>query len=124
MRVSHCSDKTGTLTQNKMTVTHLWSGGMTWRVSGTLGYEPTGVFSREKKRKLIRVKNRFSSFWCLVCFAIKRPSREKIKNMSSTGILLKRLCLCRDGSGLKQKKTFKKRFTIIERSFQLIQRVK
>ncbi|MFZ3587982.1 calcium-translocating P-type ATPase, SERCA-type [Bacillus sp. DJP31] len=38
-----CSDKTGTLTQNKMTVTHLWSGGQTWNVTGT-GYEPDGRF--------------------------------------------------------------------------------
>ncbi|MBM7659422.1 Ca2+-transporting ATPase [Bacillus mesophilus] len=38
-----CSDKTGTMTQNKMTVTHLWSGGKTWTVSGT-GYEPDGRF--------------------------------------------------------------------------------
>ncbi|WP_110112890.1 calcium-translocating P-type ATPase, SERCA-type [Bacillus sp. CGMCC 1.16541] len=38
-----CSDKTGTMTQNKMTVTHLWSGGTTWTVSGT-GYEPKGEF--------------------------------------------------------------------------------
>lgn len=38
-----CSDKTGTLTQNKMTVTHLWSGGRTWTVTGT-GYEPDGQF--------------------------------------------------------------------------------
>ncbi|MBS4177179.1 cation-translocating P-type ATPase [Lederbergia citrea] len=29
-----CSDKTGTMTQNKMTVTHLWSGGKTWNVAG------------------------------------------------------------------------------------------
>ncbi|WEG10895.1 cation-translocating P-type ATPase [Pullulanibacillus sp. KACC 23026] len=27
-----CSDKTGTLTQNKMTVTHLWTDGKTWDV--------------------------------------------------------------------------------------------
>lgn len=38
-----CSDKTGTMTQNKMTVTHLWSGGNTWNVSGT-GYHPEGKF--------------------------------------------------------------------------------
>jgi P-type Ca2+ transporter type 2C len=38
-----CSDKTGTLTQNKMTVTHIWSGGKTWTVTGT-GYEPKGTF--------------------------------------------------------------------------------
>ncbi|MBE4908786.1 calcium-translocating P-type ATPase, SERCA-type [Bacillus luteolus] len=40
-----CSDKTGTLTQNKMTVTHLWSGGSTWQVSGT-GYDPSGRFHK------------------------------------------------------------------------------
>lgn len=38
-----CSDKTGTLTQNKMTVTHIWQGGKTWQVSGT-GYAPKGEF--------------------------------------------------------------------------------
>lgn len=36
-----CSDKTGTLTQNKMTVTHLWSAGSMLEVSGQ-GYEPVG----------------------------------------------------------------------------------
>ncbi|KHD86191.1 cation-translocating P-type ATPase [Heyndrickxia ginsengihumi] len=41
-----CSDKTGTMTQNKMTVTHLWSGGHTWQVSGT-GYQPEGSFYKE-----------------------------------------------------------------------------
>lgn len=41
-----CSDKTGTLTQNEMTVTHLWSGGKTWTVDG-VGYEPRGTFSHE-----------------------------------------------------------------------------
>ncbi|MDP4163607.1 MAG: HAD-IC family P-type ATPase, partial [Bacillota bacterium] len=40
-----CSDKTGTMTQNKMTVTHLWSGGQTWQVDG-VGYQPQGQFFR------------------------------------------------------------------------------
>nr|WP_281179274.1 calcium-translocating P-type ATPase, SERCA-type [Vulcanibacillus modesticaldus] len=38
-----CSDKTGTLTQNKMTVTNLWIGGKEINVSGR-GYEPKGNF--------------------------------------------------------------------------------
>jgi Ca2+-transporting ATPase len=42
-----CSDKTGTLTQNEMTVTHLWSGGKTWTVDG-VGYEPRGAFYHEE----------------------------------------------------------------------------
>jgi len=38
-----CSDKTGTLTQNEMTVTRLWADGRFVSVSGT-GYTPKGQF--------------------------------------------------------------------------------
>jgi Ca2+-transporting ATPase len=38
-----CSDKTGTLTQNEMTVTRLWVDGQVARVTGT-GYDPQGEF--------------------------------------------------------------------------------
>lgn len=41
-----CSDKTGTMTQNKMTVTHVWSGDQVWNISGT-GYHPHGEFLRD-----------------------------------------------------------------------------
>ncbi|WP_366162885.1 calcium-translocating P-type ATPase, SERCA-type [Bacillus infantis] len=44
-----CSDKTGTMTQNQMTVTHLWSGGKQWTVDG-IGYEPSGTFYSDDKR--------------------------------------------------------------------------
>ncbi len=44
-----CSDKTGTMTQNKMTVTHLWSGGQTWTVDG-VGYQPKGDFYRGEQK--------------------------------------------------------------------------
>jgi Ca2+-transporting ATPase len=39
-----CSDKTGTLTQNMMTITRLWMDGKAIEVSGS-GYEPAGDFS-------------------------------------------------------------------------------
>lgn len=38
-----CSDKTGTLTQNKMTVTRIWVEGRLVEVSGS-GYDPEGEF--------------------------------------------------------------------------------
>ncbi|MCD7033839.1 calcium-translocating P-type ATPase, SERCA-type [Metabacillus sp. GX 13764] len=43
-----CSDKTGTLTQNKMTVTDIWAGGRTWKVSGT-GFDARGDFFFNEK---------------------------------------------------------------------------
>lgn len=39
-----CSDKTGTLTQNEMTVQSILAGGSRYRISG-VGYAPTGEFS-------------------------------------------------------------------------------
>ncbi len=43
-----CSDKTGTLTQNKMTVLQGWAGEKRFRVTGE-GYTPNGEFSRDGK---------------------------------------------------------------------------
>lgn len=39
-----CSDKTGTLTQNEMTVVRAFTGGTVYKVSGQ-GYNPTGEFT-------------------------------------------------------------------------------
>ncbi|AKF09638.1 cation-translocating P-type ATPase [Sandaracinus amylolyticus] len=41
-----CSDKTGTLTENQMTVTHVWAGGTSFGVKG-VGYDRAGGFVRE-----------------------------------------------------------------------------
>lgn len=43
-----CSDKTGTLTQNEMTVTRIWAAGELITVTGT-GYVPQGEFMVENK---------------------------------------------------------------------------
>jgi Ca2+-transporting ATPase len=40
-----CSDKTGTLTQNEMTVREVWAGKAGYRVTG-LGYDPDGAILR------------------------------------------------------------------------------
>lgn len=52
-----CSDKTGTMTQNKMTVTHLWSSGRVWTVDG-VGYDPIGSFFSTDGRKVDLAKEK------------------------------------------------------------------
>jgi P-type Ca2+ transporter type 2C len=46
-----CSDKTGTLTKNQMTVRMLWAGGETFEVSGE-GYKPEGELQQEGGEKI------------------------------------------------------------------------
>jgi P-type Ca2+ transporter type 2C len=46
------SDKTGTLTQNEMTVRAVYAGGKLYRVSGE-GYEPAGSFHGEDDARLV-----------------------------------------------------------------------
>lgn len=48
-----CSDKTGTLTQNKMSVTHLWLGGDLLEVTGD-GYDPNGAIMKQGQHVDIR----------------------------------------------------------------------
>ena len=43
-----CSDKTGTLTQNQMTVVQAWAGGKRFRITGE-GYSPSGEFFVDKE---------------------------------------------------------------------------
>ena len=44
-----CSDKTGTLTENQMTVVQIMAGGRRYKVTGT-GYSPFGEFMLEQSR--------------------------------------------------------------------------
>jgi Ca2+-transporting ATPase len=48
-----CSDKTGTLTQNKMTVTRVWAGNQSVEITGS-GYTPLGDFNIEGQTVDIR----------------------------------------------------------------------
>ncbi|WP_227269497.1 cation-translocating P-type ATPase [Roseobacter weihaiensis] len=44
-----CTDKTGTLTENKMTATHIWTVDRTYDVTGT-GYDPAGHIEANGQR--------------------------------------------------------------------------
>jgi cation-transporting ATPase F len=44
-----CSDKTGTLTENQMTVSRIWAGGEVLDVTGA-GYEPEGEIRRDGRK--------------------------------------------------------------------------
>ncbi|MEM2139779.1 HAD-IC family P-type ATPase [Nitrososphaera sp.] len=46
-----CSDKTGTLTENQMTVAEIYAGRTAYKVSGT-GYQPEGTVTREDGKDL------------------------------------------------------------------------
>ena len=58
-----CSDKTGTLTQNVMTVTRLWVDGKVAEVTGT-GYDPAGDFFIDgEKADLEKVPGMTTVLW-------------------------------------------------------------
>lgn len=58
-----CSDKTGTLTQNEMTVTRLWSDGTMVKVTGQ-GYTPVGDFLvGDKKVELTEYPSIRTTLW-------------------------------------------------------------
>jgi Ca2+-transporting ATPase len=61
-----CSDKTGTLTQNQMTVTRLWVDGTMLEVTGQ-GYSPVGQFRvDEKPVDLIQMPGVSTALWAAV----------------------------------------------------------
>jgi Ca2+-transporting ATPase len=58
-----CSDKTGTLTQNEMTVTRLWVDGQFIEITGT-GYAPNGDFMVDGQQAVIsRYPGALTALW-------------------------------------------------------------
>ena len=57
-----CTDKTGTLTKNEMTVVSAWIGGIPYSLSGT-GYEPKGEILYEDKPLVGSRQNTAKSFF-------------------------------------------------------------
>ncbi len=76
-----CTDKTGTLTQNEMTVRHIWLAAGSIQVTGT-GYDPAGHF--EVNGKKVDYKQRTDLLALLETGLICNHSRvEKIQQQSN-----------------------------------------
>ncbi|KYG35140.1 calcium-translocating P-type ATPase, SERCA-type [Alkalihalobacillus trypoxylicola] len=75
-----CSDKTGTLTQNNMTVTQIWSGGETVYITGN-GYEPSGEFIANGKSIDIRSQKSMLTLlsYSILCNNAELQKREDKK---------------------------------------------
>lgn len=67
-----CSDKTGTLTQNQMTVQQIFAGGELFDVSG-IGYQPQGTFS--KNGESVDPRANQALFECLVAGVLCNDAR-------------------------------------------------
>lgn len=84
-----CSDKTGTLTQNKMTVTRIWTDGKLVHVSGS-GYAPEGSFTHQGReinpsdhqplRRLLEI-----SVLCNNAILIREQEKGKFLTKKETG---------------------------------------
>ncbi|MBI4769809.1 MAG: cation-translocating P-type ATPase, partial [Chloroflexi bacterium] len=79
-----CSDKTGTLTQNEMTATHLWVDGRTFELTGR-GYQPVGELLLDgRPANLIENPAATTALWAAVLASDAELEHTGASDMAAT----------------------------------------
>jgi len=91
-----CSDKTGTLTKNQMTVSRIYSGEMDYMVSG-VGYEPKGEFTPSRMSEEL-IETLRASYLCNNASIVEEDGYSIIGDPTEGALLV-----CAMKAGIKDK---------------------